>query len=284
MLLNKQTKTQIDAFRSNPHVPLLITGPKGSGKKYVATNLAKTLLSASAELVDNSAVMIIQSESGTLTIDDARKAKQFVTLKTIGEGTIKRAILIFDAEKLTIEAQNALLKLIEEPPEDTTIVLTLSKQAKLLPTIVSRTQNLQIKPISRAELENHFSHSDFKTHDITKAYHLSDGRIGLMSQILTGKAVDLLESVKTAKTLLASDKMTRLNTIDGFTKDKSALGLLIEAFDIIGHAALKQDVIRQNPAQIKKWYESLKAIEQANLAINHNANSKLTLTNLFLSV
>jgi DNA polymerase-3 subunit delta' len=59
-----------------------------------------------------------------------------------------RMVLILTADLMNIQAQNALLKLLEEPPEKTFFILTASKTSKLLPTIISRCRTIRFKPLT----------------------------------------------------------------------------------------------------------------------------------------
>ena len=69
-------------------------------------------------------------------IDDVKQLQKKIVLKPFA-GTWKATIL-WDADALTPEAQNALLKLLEEPPANTLIILTAASQESILPTIISR--------------------------------------------------------------------------------------------------------------------------------------------------
>lgn len=63
-----------------------------------------------------------------------------------------KAAIIAEAEKLTLQAQNALLKTLEEPPKKTLIILTAPQESLLLPTIVSRCKMIRLKPELKIKL------------------------------------------------------------------------------------------------------------------------------------
>ena len=88
--------------------------------------------------------------SPSISINQIRELRQSAMLKPL-EG--KRVILIADADKMTNEAANSLLKLLEEPPPFTTLILTASQVNSLLPTILSRCQELRFGPIPDNEIE-----------------------------------------------------------------------------------------------------------------------------------
>lgn len=82
----------------------------------------------------------------TIKIDQIRQLGAFVHLSAYGRHG-KRAI-IAEAQTMTIEAQNAALKTLEEPPQGTKLILTSPSEELLLPTIVSRCQLLRLGPLA----------------------------------------------------------------------------------------------------------------------------------------
>ena len=74
----------------------------------------------------------------SISIEEVRKLKSILTNKTYLGGN--RLIIVKDIEKTTLEAANALLKILEEPPKETYILLTAVNENRLLPTILSRCQ------------------------------------------------------------------------------------------------------------------------------------------------
>jgi DNA polymerase III subunit delta' len=84
-------------------------------------------------------------------IDAIRALRQESRLMLFGGGM--RVILISRADAMTVPAANSLLKLLEEPPEDTVILLTSPASGLLLPTIVSRCQTLRMDRLNVTEIE-----------------------------------------------------------------------------------------------------------------------------------
>lgn len=83
-------------------------------------------------------------------IETMRKIKQRASLKPMGE---TKAIILYNADALSIPAQNALLKLLEEPPPHTMVVLTAEKEDMLLPTILSRCHSILLPNARRGKDE-----------------------------------------------------------------------------------------------------------------------------------
>jgi DNA polymerase-3 subunit delta' len=95
-------------------------------------------------------VIFIQPQKGTIKISQIRDLCHMLTMKPYGAR--QRVVIISDAQTMKPEAGNALLKLLEEPPDRTLLILTAPHSRNLLPTIISRCQHVRFKPISRQTL------------------------------------------------------------------------------------------------------------------------------------
>lgn len=86
--------------------------------------------------------LLIFKEDEKLGIEQAKKIQQFLSLKPYqAKG---QAVVIIAAENFTLDAQNALLKTLEEPPEEAIIILGVSSEEQLLPTIISRCKTVNL--------------------------------------------------------------------------------------------------------------------------------------------
>lgn len=92
----------------------------------------------------------------------------------------RRFVIIMDADMLTIEAQNSLLKILEEHENRTTFILITSNYLKILPTIISRTIKIPFKSLSFEEFSKY--EYSWKT-DIELIYNISEGSIGIAKQL-----------------------------------------------------------------------------------------------------
>jgi DNA polymerase III delta prime subunit len=122
----------------------LFYGPAMVGKKKVAWELAGYLENGNAKnegdkiLFD--ATVIEAGEHNSVGIDAVREARNFLWQKP--NRSARRTFIIDDAELLTTEAQNALLKITEEPPSSSLLILISSDPESLLPTILSRLEKI----------------------------------------------------------------------------------------------------------------------------------------------
>jgi hypothetical protein len=85
----------------------------------------------------------IKQNTQSIGIEDIKHMQKKIFLKPIKSE--KKAIIIDEAELLTIEAQNALLKILEEPPNNTVLFLSTTTKETLLPTILSRCHIVQLE-------------------------------------------------------------------------------------------------------------------------------------------
>lgn len=129
----------------------MFEGIDGIGKKKLADELCKILLNS--ENIDNSPDYInIYPDGNSIKIAQIRKLQTDIIIKPHKD---YKLYILNDAEKMTIEAQNALLKTLEEPPEYAIMILITSNKDALLDTIKSRCEILKFLPISLFDLKEY---------------------------------------------------------------------------------------------------------------------------------
>ncbi len=139
LVLHPRTQEAVDRYLTHPAQSVLVTGAAGSGLTTLAHSMAASLLGVDAQkLLEQPYVRLISPENDKISITNIRDLQQFVSLQIPSKRQIGRVILIDDAHTMTREAQNTLLKLLEEPPRQTVLLLVASRPRLLLPTILSR--------------------------------------------------------------------------------------------------------------------------------------------------
>lgn len=281
LLLHSQTKKSIDSFLANPSHGLLIIGEAGAGKGSLAQKLLDSLVGNTS----NQYVKVIGQDGTTIPIETIREVIQFTKLTVPGKGQFRRAIVIEHAQRLTNEAQNALLKLLEEPPANTIMILTADRSSGLLPTISSRLQSLTILPVSLQQALEYFSEAGYSGDQITPNYHISGGNVGLLSALLS-QAEDhpLVQQISLAKQILRSTKFEKLAAIDQIISQKQDVGSVLLALMRVARAALQQAVSTQNTKNIERWKQTLHSIISAQDTIVYKPNNKLLLTQLMINL
>ena len=92
--------------------------------------------------------IIRPDEKGTIGIDSARELKRFLLQTPVRSS--RRMVIIDNAEWLTAQAQQAILKIVEEPPQTALIILIVSNSDSLLPTLQSRMQKIYFPRVATA--------------------------------------------------------------------------------------------------------------------------------------
>jgi len=263
-----------------PSHAMLLTGHTGIGKSLLAQRLAANWLGLAPDrLASSQYVRLVVPEKDTISIEKIRSLRQFILLKETSNRAVKRVIMLFDADRMTLAAQNALLKILEEPPAGTVLLLTTSRLKNILPTIVSRAQIVPLQSPTQAELQQHVA-TKHLSGDTERAYMLADGSIARFLQLMSGDDASA-SPLTLAKDILKATRFERLLYVDRDLKDKSVAREVAATLASLASAALTSGKAGDRTEQ---WHRVLRAANTADEALSKNANTKLTLTELMLSL
>ncbi|WGI20524.1 DNA polymerase III subunit delta' [Amylibacter sp. IMCC11727] len=255
----------LDAYNSaRMHHAWLITGPRGVGKATLAWRIAKFLLAQPENDTDQDSMFGAPPAPTSLdpdenhpavrramslgeprlflcrrpwdekakrlkkdiTVDEVRKLKSFFALSAADGGW--RVAIVDDMDQMNTSAANALLKVLEEPPEKTIILLISHQPAKLLPTIRSRCRNLRCNSLSaqdQAEALQQAGYEDLNSHATAE---LSGGSVGTALRLAQSDGAERYAALVTlAKSAPGLDRATAVTLAD-----KCAGAANAEIFDV----------------------------------------------------
>jgi DNA polymerase III subunit delta' len=300
------------------HHGWLLTGPSGVGKTLLARELGQTLLCETPatgpdacgqckacrtfESGNHPDAIFIGREEGKTRIAVSQIRQVRALLDYPPNGTQGRVVIFEKAEEMTAEAQNALLKTLEEPGTRTYLLLTTSQPSQLLPTVISRCSRLELSPLSdetlRALLRRESPELDETTASL--AASLSSGSVTTALALAEQKLDELTTRVFDIDDAIARRSVPDLlRKAEEISRDKPRLGTTLELLalwyrDVLRVAAVdvedrafshKLDLLRERAdelgiegasARIEASLEALKAIT------TRNANSRLTVEAMLL--
>lgn len=282
LLIHPKNTNDLSAFFKKPSHAVLIVGSAGTGKLTLAKYLAEKLLKLGNGKIDSYgyAKIISSIDNKAIGIDEIRELDGFLSLKVPHSADINRVVVIGDSHLLTLEAQNALLKILEEPPRGTVMILTSAHSELLLPTIRSRTQIIYLNKPNKQQIDNYFADRNFENTKIDKAYAISGGSAGLMSSLLNNLDHPLTDATVMARKLLSQSAYERLLSVDTLAKNKALAIDVTFIFKQMAHVSL----LRATGKSAKRWQAVLKASYEAGENLNNNTSAKLNLTKLMLNL
>ncbi len=139
LVLEDVTRQLLEAFASNPSHGLLLTGETGVGLYTIACELGSGLYTKGRVLT------VLPEDGKDITIEQVRAL--YVDTKSIHSDGL--TVIIDDGDRLSLPAQNALLKLLEEPPQNTLFIITTHYPGSLLMTIRSRLSEIEVRRVSK---------------------------------------------------------------------------------------------------------------------------------------
>ena len=280
----------------------IFTGRPGSGKKLLATTYAMTL-QCEAGGTEPCQKCDSCEKPGTISIDEIRE-------QVIHDVAIKpyssphKVYIIPDAEMMTVQAQNALLKTIEEPPEYAVIMLLTSNVDALLPTIQSRCVRLDLKVVDDSLVKKYLMERlhvpDYQA-EIDASF--AQGSIGRAKEAatseefsrMTEKALKILKYVNTMEVYELSDEIKALSDEKQNISDYLDIFqfwfrdvLMFKATQEVDNLVFKQEINYIKEQASQRSYENLEkileALEKTKVRLRANVNFELALELLFLTI
>lgn len=278
----------------------LIIGDDGIGKSIIAKYLSNQLIreKGNMESVD---IVKYYPNSNSFGVDDVRNIIHEVNKKPY-EGD-KKVLILYKCDKLTIQAQNALLKTIEEPPKGVYLILLSDSLEVILDTIKSRCQIYKLTPLNKEEMttyiKNNYSSLDLEDEKSALAYSagipgnvdkfINDPKLKILRDICIELFDDILnkkqeftlkygELLKDAK----DDKFDLLNILLSYLRDVILFKELNNSEFIINFDKLDKIKHISRGIPYKKLNNMLEYITEARINFNSNTNYSMTISVLLM--
>ncbi|MFC7703955.1 DNA polymerase III subunit delta' [Plastorhodobacter daqingensis] len=248
----------LDAWRQGRlHHGWLITGPRGVGKATLAWRIARFLLAdAGGDSLDVAADhpvsrrIAAQSEARlfalrrawdddkkrlktVITVDEVRRLKGFFGLSAADGG--RRVVIVDAADDMNVNAANALLKVLEEPPAGVTMLLVSHQPSRLLPTIRSRCRELRLGVLPPEDMRAALAAAGTATDDPAALSELAAGSVGEAIRLANLDGLRLYAAlVALFGTLPRLDRTRALALADSVTgrAAEPRLDLMLTLFDL----------------------------------------------------
>lgn len=227
---NPQTATLLEKVRANPPQSLLLRGVAGVGLFTAAHDLAGARLAHVVSPTDTKGEA--DPAHGSIRVVDIRDLYDLVK----GKSKNKRYIIIDGAETMNTTAQNAFLKLLEEPQPNVYFILTAHRPELLLPTILSRVQSVTIMPLEPAQTEKFIQARVSDPQKTRQLMFIANGRPAELTRLIDDAGYFERQSklVMSARELLSSAAYDRIRLAYTYASDRDeALDLIRAALTVI---------------------------------------------------
>lgn len=264
----------------------MFIGQNGIGKFMIAKEFAKAILCQGEQKPCNTCESCIkfngENNPDIQIIDEIEeKSIKTETIKEMVKGVYEKPIegsrkvyIINDSQKMTKEAQNSLLKTLEEPPEYVVIILITENENLLLNTIKSRCTKIKFNPLKDNEIIKILKEKyDYK--EVTE--NMLEIAGGSVTQALSVQGKE--ETFNEIKTIFSN--LEKINIIDLLNKkdlvfkDKDYIYEILDYINIILFNKIKENI---------KYINCIKIVEETKDRLKKNSNYDMTIDNLLLKV
>ena len=263
----------------------LFLGTSGIGKKMIAKEFAKMILCEAEEKYCNHCKSCIEFDSNnnpdfqmivpdgaSIKIDQIRQLqKKLLEAPIISKNKV---YIIDDADFMTTEAQNCLLKTLEEPPEFVTIILIGSKESSFLSTIKSRCTIIKFQTIEDEEIKKYLS-QNYGIENISEdMLDIFGGSIGKAEDLKdkTELFSNIIEIMRCIKKLDLPDVLKKADIIYKSQDDKNDI---LEAINVILYKMSKEDL---------RFLNCIDIVQETTTRLNANANYNMSIDNMLFKI
>lgn len=256
----------------------LFIGPSGIGKTLFAKEFAKKILQQGKNTIDISNIPdlnIIEPEEKKIKIEQIRNLQSKISEKPVEAD--KKIYIIKEADTMTKEAQNCLLKTLEEPPEYAILILIATSESLILPTIKSRCMKILFNPIEEEKLKKHLENQGINV--TNNLLEIAQGSIEKALKLCRdnetfSKVEEIFSNIEN-KTLL--DVINKLDIL----YDKEKVIDILDYINIILYKKLKETT---QISKQQKYFKYIQEVENTKGNIKLNCNFDMSIDNLLYKI
>ena len=249
----------------------LMIGIPGIGKKLLAKEYAKVIL-GSNDIINNPDFLCIEPDGNSIKIDQIRNLQEEIQEKPIISN--KKVYIIDDADLMTKEAQNCLLKTLEEPPKFAVIILIGSNENAFLPTIKSRCMILHFNRLSDSEIKSYLQ-KQYNELSVTQSMlDIAGGSIGRAIN-LKDKQEDYSKVEEIINNLDKKDLIDIVQASEILYKSKENINDILDYINIILLKMAKENYIYTN---------CIKIVENTKKRLAQNANYDMSIDDMLFKM
>jgi DNA polymerase-3 subunit delta' len=278
------------------HGAYLLEGPPGTGKRETALAFAALLLRgderARVAAMDGDVLQplhpdlkLVEPDGAFVKIDQIRALQRELSLAANEGGW--RVGIVLGAEHLRTEAANCLLKTLEEPPRDTTVLLVTTVAQRLPATVRSRTTRLRFSPAPEREVASALVGAGLDQDDARMVAALSLGSLDAAVAWAEANVEEAREMRGRIASVADESYAGLLDFAEGFRgpRGRERLDLFLDVHHVHARERM-EDALRQgDPARAALWIERADAAERARLeTIRRNLNPQLVVEGLLLDL
>ena len=263
----------------------IFSGIDGIGKKMIAQQFAKAILCLEnpkpcnkckscieIETNNNPDHFLIESDNEKIKIEQIREMQKKIAEKPIISN--KKVYIINNADTMTTEAQNCLLKTLEEPPEYIIIILIASNENNLLSTIKSRCTRMYFEQLSNEEIKTYIVNNypeDEINEDILEIYQ---GSIGKVVKLRNKK--ELYEKVeKIIKNLDGKSLIEILQMSEEIYSSKEEIYSILDYINILLLKKCKENT---------RYVKTIQIVEETKKRLKVNSNYDMCIDNMIFNL
>ncbi len=300
---NEKAKSTLLKMRDSERFShaILLTGQKGLGKKEFARLIAKTVLCENKNAPCNVCENCLKINSGnhadvtevfeftranSFSVDKVREIRSTAYISP--NEAKKRVFILANADCMNDSAQNALLKIIEEPPETAVFILTAQNRERLLPTVLSRCVTIPVLPIDdeSAKMRVKELYPNVNEKLLNELSSVFGGNVGaLYDAVKNEKSLEVINySKELLKTLCDSDRYRTLVVLSRLQNSAAATEVLENAVFLLSQSVAGKSFENLDSAPLEMRVFWLSELISALSAAQKNANIPLLMTQLCIKL